>query len=78
MSTSLAKIDQCNRLSNEQIIEILKMVEAYVDPQKNKNVFENVDDELARRISSFTIEQMGEVFRVIFEHNSECPAGYEI
>ena len=56
VSISLAQIDQCNRLSNTQIIEILKMVEAYVDPLKNKNVFENVDDELARRISSFTVE----------------------
>ena len=54
------------------------MVEAYVDPLKNKNVFENVDDELARRISSFTVEQMAEVFKVIFEHNNQCPVGYEI
>ena len=54
------------------------MIEAYVDPNTNNLVFDNIDDELARRITSFDIEQVSEILKVMFEHNNLCPHGYEI
>jgi hypothetical protein len=54
------------------------MVESYVDPSTNVEVFDNIDDELARRIQSFSVDEVSEILRVQFEHNNTCPDGYEI
>ena len=54
----------------------------YVDPQKNQSVFDNLDDEMARRVSyeqvSFSLDEVSEIMQILMQHNLECPHGYEI
>jgi hypothetical protein len=56
------------------------MLEKYVNPVKNKDVFDQMDDELAKRMSleTLSVVQAHQLFKILEEHNSGCPSGYEI
>ena len=41
---------------SDELIQVFKLLEQYVDPLKNKATFEAVDEELARRVGEKTLE----------------------
>ena len=76
-------------MTNQDLIEIFKIAEKYINPKPKDNdyegttnIFEVLDEELARRVSldveqggeaSFDASQVSQVLDVIFKHNAGCP-----
>ena len=66
------KLSDLRIISSQNLLSLFKLFELYIDPTKNKKVFESLDDEFAKRINekSFEIDEVVEIFRILFEHNS--------
>ena len=81
-------------MTNKQLLQIFTIAEKYIDPtvtnqgdEENINIFELLDDELARRVSldvdhggeaSLDPSEVSEVLKKVMMHNAACPSGYEI